>query len=146
MGPEYSSLLFIFNFCLLLAVLGLHRFMWAVSSCSKHGRYPVLCCVALLLQSRDSRYAGTGVVAVGPGASFSGRGCRPWSGLGSRGCRPWSGLGSRGRRPWSGLLVVAVGPGAGSGVGAHGLRDSMACGVFLDQGSSPCLLYCQMDS
>ena len=135
MGPDYSSLLFIFNFCLFLAVLGLHRFMWAFSSCSKHGRYPVLCCVALLLQSRDSRHAGTGVVAVGPGASFSGRGCRPWSGLGSRG-----------RRPWSGLLVVAVGPGAGSGVGAHGLRDSMACGVFLDQGSSPCLLYCQMDS
>ena len=64
------------------------------------------------------------VVAVGPGAG--------------------SGVVAVG--PGAGSGVVAVGPGAGSGVGAHGLRDSMACGVFLDQGSSPCLLYCQMDS
>ena len=91
MGPDYSSLLFIFNFCLFLAVLGLHRFMWAFSSCSKHGRYPVLCCVALLLQSRDSRYGASVVVAVGPGAG--------------------SGVVAVG--PGAGSGVVAVGPGAG---------------------------------
>ena len=35
---------------------------------------------------------------------------------------------------------------AGSVVVAHGLRCSTACGIFLDQGSNPCLLHWQVDS
>ena len=34
----------------------------------------------------------------------------------------------------------------GSGVVARGLSCPTACGVFLDQGSNPCLLHWQMDS
>ena len=34
----------------------------------------------------------------------------------------------------------------GSVVAAHGLSCSAACGVFLDQGSDPCLLPWQVDS
>ena len=37
-------------------------------------------------------------------------------------------------RPWSSVVV------------AHGLTCPAACGIFLDQGSNPCLLYCQADS
>ena len=43
-----------------------------------------------------------------------------------------------------GLLIVAtslvVDPSAGSTVVVHGLSCSTACGIFLDQGSNPCLL------
>jgi len=35
---------------------------------------------------------------------------------------------------------------SGSQAGAHGLSCSRACGIFLDQGSNPCLLYWQVDS
>ena len=34
----------------------------------------------------------------------------------------------------------------GSVVVAHGLRCSMVCRIFLDQGSNPCLLHWQVDS
>ena len=36
--------------------------------------------------------------------------------------------------------------GTGLVVVAHGLSCSWACGIFLDQGSNPCLLHWQMDS
>ena len=36
--------------------------------------------------------------------------------------------------------------GRGSAVVAHGLSCSMACGIFLDQGSNLCLLHQQADS
>ena len=54
----------------------------------------------------------------------------------------WS-TGSRERRS-----VVAA-PGlwsTGSVVVLLGLSRSIACGIFLDQGLNPCLLYCQVDS
>ena len=35
---------------------------------------------------------------------------------------------------------------SGSIVVVHGLSCSMACGIFLDQGSNPCLLHWQVDS
>lgn len=67
MGHDHSDLLFILILFIFGRAFRLHRFTWAFSSCSKPGGY--LYCVAwlLLLQSRDSRHAGTGVVAVGPG-------------------------------------------------------------------------------
>ena len=34
----------------------------------------------------------------------------------------------------------------GSAVVAHRLSRPMACGIFLDQGSNPCLLHWQVDS
>ena len=34
----------------------------------------------------------------------------------------------------------------GSAVVAHGLRCSVSCGIFLDQGLNPCLLHWQADS
>ena len=35
---------------------------------------------------------------------------------------------------------------AGSAAVVHGLHCSVACGIFLDQGSNPCLLHWQVDS
>ena len=44
-------------------------------------------------------------------------------------------------------LVVAPGlKSAGSVLLAHGLSCSLACGIFLGQGSNPCLLHWQADS
>ena len=51
--------------------------------------------------------------------------------------------------PWGARSLVVVAPGlwiAGSVVVAHGLSCSLAYGIFLDQGSNPCLLHWQEDS
>ena len=47
----------------------------------------------------------------------------------------------------AGSVVVACGlQSAGSVVVVHGLSCSVACGIFLDQGSNPCPLHWQVDS
>ena len=47
----------------------------------------------------------------------------------------------------AGSVVVACRlQSAGSVVVAHGLSCSIACGIFLDQGSNPCPLHWQVDS
>ena len=44
-------------------------------------------------------------------------------------------------------VVAVLGPlNLGSAVAVHGLRCSMTCGIFLDQESSQCPLYCKADS
>ena len=46
-----------------------------------------------------------------------------------------------------GFAVAAPGlSSTGSAVIVHGLSCSVACGIFLDQGSSPSLLHGQVDS
>ena len=45
----------------------------------------------------------------------------------------------------SGLLARGPQSAPASGVVAHGLSCSTACGIFLDQGSNPCLLHWQAD-
>ena len=44
------------------------------------------------------------------------------------------------------MIVAASLWSTGSGVTVHGLSGSGACGLFPDQGSSPCLLHWQGDS
>ena len=42
---------------------------------------------------------------------------------------------------WASVVVVSRLQSTGSIVVAHGLSCPMACGLFLDQGSNPCLLH-----
>ena len=48
--------------------------------------------------------------------------------------------------PWASAVVAPGLQRAGSVVVAPGLTCSVACGIFPDQGSNPCLLHWQADS
>ena len=61
-------------------------------------------------------------------------------------CGGFSCCGARALGVWTSVVAAHGLYSASSVVVAHGLSCSMACGIFPDQGSNPCLLHWQADS
>ena len=112
----FSDFFYINLFILFLAVLGLRCCAWAFSSCGQQG--------LLFVAVRGLLTAASFLVEE--------------HGLQVHGLQ----------QLWlAGSVVVAQGlQSAGSVVVVHGLSCSVACGIFLDQGSNPCPLLWQADS